>query len=266
MISGSTTNPTSYEAVNTILRLLFGKIQGILGDQLIGFYLYGSLSLGDFDPASSDIDFLVVTAENLPEEVLGRLREMHAEIASSGLPYATKLEGSYIPRAAIRRYDPERTHHPTIGVDWPFHVGLHGWNWILEYHIVREYGVIEWGPSPSTLIDPISPSRLQAAVCEQLKSRWQTQLDDPEWLRPRDYQAFAVLTLCRALYTLHQGTVSSKPQAAAWAQEMYPSWRPMIERALIWRSHHENDDVTETMAFLREALMHAQEICKQVSL
>jgi len=265
LVSLCPTDPTPYEEVNTILLVLFTNVRAILGDQLVGLYLYGSLSLGDFDPASSDIDFLVVTAEDLSEEVLERLRIMHATIASSGLPYATWIEGSYIPRRALQRYDPNNAHHPTIGVDWPFQVGLHGRNWIIERHIVREHGVVVWGPSPQTLIDPVSLGELRAAVCEQLKSRWQSQLDEPEWLRPRDYQAFAVLTLCRALYTLHEGMTSSKPRAAAWAQEAYPRWKPMIERALTWRSEHENDDLTETMAFLRDALMQAQRICEQDS-
>ncbi len=121
------------------------------------------------------------------------------------------------------------------------------------------------GPSPQILIDPIALDELRAAVCEQLKRFWQNQLDEPEWLRPRDYQAFAVLTLCRALYTLHKGTVSSKPKAAAWAKRVYPRWEPMIERALLWRSQHNKDDITETMMFLREALLQAQEMCSQTS-
>ena len=265
LISVSPTGPTSYEDVNTILHLMLRKVQAILSTELVGFYLYGSLSLGDFDPASSDIGFLIVTAEDVAEETLGRLRDMHADIASSNLPYATRLEGSYIPRKALRHYDSENASHPTIGTDWPFQIGWHGINWIIERHIVREHGVIVWGPLPQTLIDPIAPDELRTAVCEQLKRFWQNRLDEPEWLGPRDYQAFAVLTLCRALYTLHLGMVSSKPKAAAWAQEVYPRWKSMIERALLWRSQHEKDDVTETKTFLREALLQAQEMCSQTN-
>lgn len=260
MISTHNPNPTPYEDVNAILLFMLTNVQTILEHQLVGFYLYGSLSLGDFDPASSDIDFLVVTAQDLPEETLDRLRGMHADIAASGLPYANRIEGSYIPRAALRRYDPHNNRHPGTGFDWPFQVAEHGSNWIIERHIVREHGVVVYGPSPQALIDPVSPEELRAAVYEHLQNFWQSQLNEPEWLRPRDYQAFAILTLCRALYTLHSGTVSSKPQAAAWAQETYPGWKPMIERALQWRSQHEKDDLTETMAFLREALTEAQDI------
>jgi hypothetical protein len=262
LVSAHPIGPTPYEEVNTILLVLLTNIQAILGPQLVGLYLYGSLSLGDFDPASSDIDFLAVTVEELSEEALEQLPAMHASIASSGLPYATRLEGSYIPRHALRRYDPTNAHHPTIGTDWPFQVGLHGSNWILERQIVREHGVVVWGPSPQTLIDPVSLQEVRAVVCEQLKNWWQPRLNDLDWLRPRHYQAFAVLTLCRALYTLQHGTVSSKPQAATWAQEVYPQWRPIIEKALTWRSQHEIDDLTDTMAFLQAGLQRALGLCQ----
>jgi hypothetical protein len=259
------TGPTPYQEVNALLSLMLSKVQAILGEQFVGFYLYGSLSLGDFDPASSDIDFLVATTEDLSEEVCECLQEMHASITASGLPYATKLEGSYIPCAALRRYDPNNARHPTIGVDWPFQRGEHGNNWIIELHIVREHGIVVWGSAPQMLIDPVSLQEIQAAVCAHLKNQWQTLIEDLEWLRPRDYQAFAVLTLCRALYTLQHGMVSSKPQAAAWAQEAYPGWKPIIERSLLWREQHEKDDLTETLAFLREALVLAREECEQDS-
>jgi hypothetical protein len=255
-------NPTPYEDVNAILRLLFTKQLEVLGSHLVGLYLYGSLSLGDFDPASSDIDFLTVTAEELSAETIEALRAMHEEIARSGLLYADHLEGSYIPRVALRRYDPEHARHPSIGVDWEFHIGEHGNNWIIEREIVREHGVVIYGPAPQNLIDPVSPQELRAAVCQHLKTQWQQMLaGDLEWLRPRNYQAFAILTMCRALYTLQHNTTVSKPQAAVWAQELYPQWRPIIERALVWRSQTEKDDLTETVSFVHEALAQALALC-----
>ena len=47
---------------------------------------------------------------------------------------------------------------------------------------------------------------------------------------------FAILTMCRALYTLACGEVVSKPQAAAWAREALGTpWVQLIDRALLWR-------------------------------
>jgi predicted nucleotidyltransferase len=91
------TAPTSYPDVNAVLDALLSSAQIILGDYFVGLYLYGSLSSGDFDPLRSDIDFVVVTTDQLPEELISALEEMHARLWASGLKWVAKLEGTYIP-------------------------------------------------------------------------------------------------------------------------------------------------------------------------
>ena len=252
------------EEVRPILALLRESIQDVLGDQLVGLYLYGSLSSGDFDPASSDVDFVAVTRGTLADETCERLREMHVRITASGLPFATKLEGSYIPQEAWRRYDPANARHPTIGVDWPFQIGFHDANWVIERAIVREQGVVLCGPTPETPIDPISPEQLREATCQQIADVWQRRIADTNWPRPCIYPAFAVLTLCRALYTLQHGAFCSKPVAAAWASDQYPAWRPVIAWALAHRADHDDTAPTEfadVMALLRDALAETRLRC-----
>jgi hypothetical protein len=258
-------SPTPYPDINALLSLLLREVQGALGDDFVGMYLYGSLSLGDFDPASSDIDFLVVTEHELPDETVAALGTMHARIAASGLIWADKLEGSYIPRAALRRYDPANNRHPTIGVDWAFGIGAHDRSWVIERHIVRAHGVVISGPSPAMLIDPVSADDLRAAVRDALDGFWRVQLTVPEERLPRlhmrAYQAFAILTMCRALSTLDRGEVVSKPVAARWAREtLPPPWPDLIAKALRWRHDTRPDDLRETLAFIRYTIERAAEM------
>jgi hypothetical protein len=42
-------SPTPYPDVNAILNVLLAAVRAILGNQFVGFYLYGSLASGDFD-------------------------------------------------------------------------------------------------------------------------------------------------------------------------------------------------------------------------
>jgi hypothetical protein len=258
-------SPTPYPDINALLSLLLREVQGALGDDFVGMYLYGSLSLGDFDPASSDIDFLVVTEREIPAQCVADLGAMHTRVAASGLIWADTLEGSYIPRAALRRYDLANNRHPTIGVDWAFGIGAHGRNWVIERHIVREHGVVVSGPPPAALIDPVSADDLRAAVRDALDGFWRVQLTVPEERLPRlhmrAYQAFAILTMCRALSTLDRGEVVSKPVAARWAREaLPPPWPDLIAKALRWRHDNRPDDLTETLAFIRYTIERAAEM------
>jgi len=49
--------PTKHKDVNQILHLLKTGLINILGKNLVGLYLTGSLTYGDFNRGSSDIDF-----------------------------------------------------------------------------------------------------------------------------------------------------------------------------------------------------------------
>ena len=52
---------TAYPEVNSLLEEISSEMQSVLGGQLTGLYLYGSLVWGDFDLEISDIDLLAVT-------------------------------------------------------------------------------------------------------------------------------------------------------------------------------------------------------------
>ncbi len=254
----STHSPTPFPEVNAVLQLLLAEVRRTLDQDFTGLYLYGSLSSGDFNPRSSDIDFLVVTAQALSEERVQALREMHARIAASGLKWAKKLEGSYIPLADLRRYDPAHAVHPSIGMDWEFGVYPHGSDWIIQRHILRQQGVTLAGPPPATLIDPVRADEIRRAVRETLGDWWRGQLEDPHRLQSREYQAFAVLTMCRALYTLRLGDIVSKPVAAGWAQRtLAQRWAGLIERALAFEHDDGIDDIDETLEFIRYTIENA---------
>ncbi len=244
--------PTAHPAVNAVLAELVREIRAILGPELVGVYLYGSLSLGDFDPASSDVDFLAVTRDTLSSEALAALGALHARLVMSMLPYANKLEGWYFTRPALRYPVPDEPQQATIGADWPFGLQAPGAVWVIERHIVREHGLTVFGPPPRELIDPVTPEALRAATSFLLRDFWALQLDGPDWLRTRDYQAFAILTMCRALHTLHTGRLVSKPVAATWAQQhLTPPWPALIIQALAWRHDHREGDMTAMLAFVR---------------
>ena len=246
--------PTPYPDVNEVLNLLFSNVKEILGDQLIGMYLYGSLSSGDFNSETSDVDFLVVTAGSLPDEIISKLENMHKQTWASSLKRAGKLEGAYVPKELIRRHNSNGAPCPTVN-EGHFYVAGLGSDWIIQRHVVREFGVVLEGPDPRTLIDFVSPDDIRSAVLGILREWWFPMLNDPSWLRDHDnaYRAFAVITMCRVLHALEHGAIVSKPRAIRWAQtKLENKWRNLIERSVAASSHEELDvPLNETLDFIR---------------
>jgi len=227
--------PTPYLDVNEILELLNRQVVEVLGSQYVGMYLYGSLASGDFNPRSSDIDFLIVTADILDENTTVALDTMHQRIWNSGLKWATKLEGSYVPRGHLPRFEKSNRTYPTVN-EQNFFLAPHGSDWIIQRYIIREQGVVLAGPDPKSMIDEVGPDDIRRAVIDILGEWWFPMMEDPSWLKDRgtDYHIYTILTMCRSMYTLEHGEVVSKPVAARWAQnELGSKWVRVIEQSLV---------------------------------
>jgi hypothetical protein len=244
--------------VTVMLDALLPGVQDALSDNLVGVYLRGSLALGDFIPATSDIDALVVTERPVGEAEFAALADLHARLAASSHAYANRLEIAYVDRAAWRRYRPG-LRHPSLGQGETLAWAEHRDNWILERWTVRECGVTLLGPEPHTLTGSIATGELRAAVRNRLRdwADWAEQADDPEWLLPRRaHKAYVVETMCRALAALTSGQLLSKPRAVAWALAALPEpWRSTVERSQAWRTDPTVDPaiVAEVRDFVRWA-------------
>ena len=246
--------------VNDLLSELLASVWDLLGDHFVGMYLDGSLTSGDFDGAS-DIDFVVVTADEISKDTFLALQAMHDRIATMDTAWAIQLEGSYLSQRALRHYDPAYTWYPNIerGEGERLKMVSHDETWDVHRYVLRERGIAITGPALETLVDPVAPAQLRQAMQKVLLGWAASFLDNPAPLKSRGYQSYTVLTLCRILYTLQNGTVVSKPVAAEWAQETIgPQWTPLIERA--WEGRHHSDgeapseDIISTLELIRYAL------------
>ena len=71
-----------FPEVSPVLNLLIDGLKSALNEQLIGIYLYGSLVTGDFDPAISDIDLVVVLTCELDHDRFSLLHQMHIQVVT----------------------------------------------------------------------------------------------------------------------------------------------------------------------------------------
>ena len=263
------THHIPFPEVNMVLDVLLTDVQAILGNQFTGMYLYGSLAYGGFDQ-DSDVDFVVVTNDNLPDALFTALQEMHMHIGTLDSWCATQLEGSYIPRHALQTYDPVRVLHLHIdrGREERLHRMQiedarlsHAWwgGWVFLRAVLWENGITLAGPDPRTLIESVPPDELKQAALATLEGWLEPLLEELGELANPGYQSYCVLTLCRLLFTFERGAIASKQVAARWAQErLEQCWRALIDRAWIGR-HRPGErgspqEIQETRDFIRYIL------------
>ena len=225
--------PTRYSDLNEVLAALVDGARAALGADLVGAYLGGSFALGDADE-HSDVDFVVITSDEITDAQLEALQWRHARLYELEPPWAQHLEGSYVPLERFRRLDPSRTQFWFLDNGARELVRDDHCNTAVTRWVLRAHGVTLVGPPPASLVEPVSADELrrEAVVTMRVYAEWAPEPtktgDMSQWKQP-----YLVLTCCRLLATLALGKVVSKCAAAEWAAAaaLDPEWRDLIERA-----------------------------------
>lgn len=225
-----------YPELRLVLETFVGGVQGAVKANFVGAYLVGSLATGDFDH-DSDIDFLIVTDEELTDAQVQSLQALHLELHSLGCYPAQHLEGSYMPRHLLNRADQVGTQ-PIWYIDngsTSLERSLHDNKWHVLW-ILRECAITLSGPDPKALVQPVLPEALLSEMLvsvEKLRSHFVAEIGKPlGWFNTRFGQSFAVLTCCRMLHTLQDGAVRSKLAGVEWAERSLDTeWHKLIREA-----------------------------------
>jgi predicted nucleotidyltransferase len=152
---------------------LLGRLRdGLLArGGLVGIYLYGSLVTGDFSPARSDIDVIVMVEREPDNTAISELRRLHealtalAALAGPG-GVADRLHCLYVP-ADSAVHDPDRLH--------AYWFGTRMTRWQLKVMTQAELasvGVAFHGPWPPPGVAPVAIADVQAAVSRELRDYW----------------------------------------------------------------------------------------------
>lgn len=227
-----TMQSNTHSEINELLEDLLSEIQKVLGDKLVGLYLYGSLAWGDFDYDLSDIDLLAALKLSVDDEEFNKLKNMHAGFVKKYPKWDNRIEVQYLSLAGLKTYKTESTKMVIISPGDPLHEVQVDMRWIMNWYFVQEHAITLFGPKPDTIIDPISKEEfIQAAKDHAME--WREYVKNTK--DSRGYQGYAILTLCRALYTVTNGEHISKKQASIWAEKELPEWASLIQNAAAWR-------------------------------
>jgi predicted nucleotidyltransferase len=186
---------------------LLGRLRDRLAprEDVVGVYVYGSLVTGDYSPAASDIDVIVLVRREPGQAMTRELTELHTALAGTGGPVG-QLHCLYV--AADAASDPER-----LCTYW---FGDRMTQWQLKLLTQAELataGVALYGPWPPPGIEPVPLAALQAAVYEEAIDYWhQISRKRKLWLQD-SWIDHALVVLPRAEAVLTTGDLITKSEA-----------------------------------------------------
>jgi aminoglycoside adenylyltransferase-like protein len=215
--------------VATFLDILASQLHADLGRNLVGLYLYGSLTQGAFDARRSDVDCVAVIRRRLSPVVVSRLR-----VSMRGLrgrdSWMRRLQLLILIKRELLQFN---------GDGWLYQFGRltrtgSDGNPIIWANILKS-GQVVFGANPRTFVPPITPELMRAALKREIDYLYAelVRKRNSEWRRKPAYRHYAALTACRILYTLESGRVAPKRTAAAWALRHLPlAHRAIVRRAI----------------------------------
>ncbi|MBU7314175.1 aminoglycoside adenylyltransferase domain-containing protein [Paenibacillus oleatilyticus] len=186
-----------------------------LNENLAGIYLHGSLAMGCFNPDKSDIDLLVVVKRKLTAETSRRIANKLLAIDNE-LPNEGGIELSVILESSLGEFvypTPFEFHYSPLHRDKYRTDG----NYIcggredpdLAAHLTVAYhrGIALYGKPLREVMQPVDKRFYVESILHDAEDAPQGILEAPEYY---------VLNLCRVLYYLKEGVVSSKREGGEW--------------------------------------------------
>jgi predicted nucleotidyltransferase len=253
---------TEYPQVDEALSVLLANLQNILGNNLVGLYVYGSLVWGDFDESVSDIDLLAAVKNPINQEEFEKLSQMHQDLIKNHPEWDDRIELQYLSLEALKTFKDKESEVVTISPGEGLEKRMVGKHWLMNWYIVREKGLTLFGPDPKTIIEPVSKKEFIQAVKSHVEN-WNEWVKD---MKNKYAQSYAILTMCRALYAYKNGDQVSKRQAAEWVQKELPQYSELVKNALYWREIGKRDKqedpenypkTEEFVNFVREKIINS---------
>jgi hypothetical protein len=229
-------DPVDPEAFEVLTPLVQGQ-RRVLGDALVGTYLFGSAATGWFEPGVSDVDTVVVLRADPTDDQHVALEHLHADLVAELPSWDGRVESVYLSRRALVSSLRTRASAARISPGEPFHAITVDPRWVLDWYPLRTYGIALTGPPVHEVAPPISKRTYVAALRRDLL--------DPSWPEPRDRagdRCYAILTMCRGLRTCLTGEHVSKREGARWAAALMPVHGRAIADAVAWRARPTEED------------------------
>lgn len=248
-------------AVEQALSAFRHGLQTCLGQNLIAIYISGSLEQGDFEPASSDLDFLVVTREPPgPREASG-LAALHRRLAAAN-SWGDRLEGGYAAQSRLRPWGIEGSI-AAIEPGVELRVEMPSDYTADNMAALRERSMTLYGPPPEQVMPAVDRATFEAALREYLAEL----VAEPAATEPSPREiASWVLNIARCLFGLEAGRPCTKSEAAAWLAAQWPDLAPALATALAVRRGAPAPEALDTLRAGFTALAQAAHAGEQPNL
>lgn len=229
----------------------------VLGEQLTGVYLHGSMAMGCFHAEKSDIDLIVVVDGDITGAQKRTFMERVVEL--NGRAPAKGLEWSIVKREFCKPFvypTPYELHFSPMHLNWfrekpeDYVKNMKGVDRDLAAHftVLNRHGIVLYGEAIEDVFGEVPAGDYADSIFLDVENAGKDILRDP---------VYVTLNLCRVLAFLKSGMCLSKEEGGGWGlANVSAEYHGLIRLALdCYRSHRiMQPDGTEAERFAEDML------------
>lgn len=219
--------------LNTVLEGIQKQYTKILGYNLVGIYVHGSIAFNCFNWEKSDIDYIVVVNEPLSLDVKKKL--MEATVLFNIQAPQKGIEMSVVLKENCQNFvhpSPFEIHFSIAHLKW-WHEDPIGYckkmngsdaDLAAHYTVIRHKGIVLCGEEISSVFSEIDPGYYFDSIKSDIQDSKEDVFTEPVYI---------ILNLCRVLAYKKDGSILSKCEGGEWGLLNLPcEYRAIVEQAL----------------------------------
>ncbi len=217
----------------------------MLGHELVGVYLHGSLAMGCFNPRRSDLDLLIITHARMRAPERRSMMQLMIEQSQRPAP----IEISTMTRDHLRPWRHPAPYDLHFSESWRGRyvdaLGANSWHsdndedrydpdLAAHVTVTRARGLCLWGEPIQAVFPEVPAEHMRASLALDLAESLRTITLNP---------VYTVLNCCRSLAYLREGVVLSKAEGGLYALAVAPAAvAPIVRRVLDAYTHGDGSD------------------------
>lgn len=238
-------------ALEDYLNSFTKRSEEILKENLVGIYLHGSAVMGCFNPDKSDLDFIIVVNDSIPDDIKKEYLDMVVEFNTVGP--AKGIEMSIVKRAVCKPFaypTPFELHFSIAQLGWyqsnpdDYIAKMKGEDKDLAAHftIIKNRGKCLSGASIEEIFEDVPAKDYIDSIWNDIAEAEEEIAENPMYL---------ILNLARVLAYIKDGCVFSKKEGGEWALNNLPEmYHSLIKDAL--REYAEGTNVSYDMTLAKD--------------
>jgi predicted nucleotidyltransferase len=217
--------------IEALLSRISTSFQDLLDDNLIGIYIHGSLAMGCFNPASSDVDFLVVVRHpldsNTKQKVAETILTLNKQAPAKG------LEMSIVLLEHTQQFVYPTPFEFHFSNDWTerynkhevdFNEGRTDPDLAAHFTITKTRGYTLSGQPINEVFGDVPEKYYLESILEDGRAILEDMTSN---------SVYDVLNLCRIIAYLQDRVITSKQEGGEWAIKHLPTeYRAVVQQAL----------------------------------